>query len=147
MYCPLAWHFCSKFSQNKIERIQHRSLKLLTNDYDSEYKVLLDLTKKPTMEIKRLRTLAIEIFKTLNNLNPIFMREIFYFSPYKTHRKYDIFVQNRNTSKYGDKSLRALGPHVWNSLPESIKSTNSISAFKNYIKTWFGPKCKCKMCL
>ena len=146
MYCPLTWHFCSKSSQNKIEKIQHRSLQLLTNDYNSEYKVLLDSTKSPTMEIKRLRTLAIEIFKTLNNLNPIFLRDIFYFSPYKTHKKYDIFVHKRNTSKYGDKSLRALGPHVWNSLPESIKSTNSIFVFKNYIKTWFGPECKCKMC-
>ena len=30
MYCPLTWHFCSKSSQNKIEKIQYRSLKMLT---------------------------------------------------------------------------------------------------------------------
>ena len=29
------------------------------------------------MNVKRLRTLCIEIFKTLNNLNPRFMKEIF----------------------------------------------------------------------
>ena len=29
------------------------------------------------MNVKSLRTLCIEIFKTLNNLNPIFMKEIF----------------------------------------------------------------------
>ena len=92
MYCPLAWHFCPKSSQNKIEKIQHRCLQLLTNDYDSEYKQLLEKTEKPTMEIRRLRNLALEICKTLNDLNPTFMKNIFNFSPHCTHRKYDIFV-------------------------------------------------------
>ena len=59
MYCPLTWHFCSKLSQNKIEKIQYRSLKMLTNDYNSDYQDLLEITKTSTMEIKRLRTLAL----------------------------------------------------------------------------------------
>ena len=63
MYCPLTWHFCSKPSQNKIEKIQYRSLKMLTNDYNSDYKDLLEITKTSTMEIKRLRTLALEVLK------------------------------------------------------------------------------------
>ena len=147
MYCTLTWHFCSKNSQNKIEKIQCRSLKMLTNDYNSDYKDLLDVTKNSTMEIRRLRTLALEIFKTVNNLNPDFMKDIFYYSPYNTHRKYDIFVYSRDTSSFGDKSLRALGPHIWNSLPESIKSTDSISIFKSFIKNWSSPKCECKYCL
>ena len=147
IYCPLTWHFCSKLSQNKIEKIQYRSLKMLTNDYNSDYKDLLEITKTSTMEIKRLRTLALEVFKTVNNLNPDFMKDIFYLSPYQTHKKYDIFVHSRNTASFGDKSLRALGPHVWNSLPENIKSTDTISVFKNFIKNWYGPKCKCKNCL
>ena len=147
MYCPLTWHFCLKPSQNKIEKIQYRSLKMLTNDYNSDYKDLLEITKNSTMGIKRLRTLALEVFKTVNNLNPDFMKDIFYLSPYQTHKKYDIFVHSRNTASFGDISLRALGPHVWNSLPENIKSTDTISVFKNFIKNWCGPKCKCKNCL
>ena len=144
MYYPLTWHFCSKPSQNKIEKIQYRSLKMLTNDYNSDYKDLLEITKTSTMELKRLRTLALEVFKTVNNLNPDFMKDIFYLSPYQTHKKYDIFVHSRNTASFGDKNLRALGPHVWNSFPENIKSTDTISVFKNFIKNWCGPKCKCK---
>ena len=66
MYCPLAWHFCSKSSQIKIEKNQRRSLKLITNDY-SDYKLLLIKTGNSTMEIKGLRTNALEIFKTVNN--------------------------------------------------------------------------------
>ena len=147
MYCPLAWHFCHKSSQNMIEKIQYRCLKLLTNDYENGYELLLKKTKNPTMEIRRMRTLALEIFKTLTDLNPSFMKDIFHFSPYCSHKKRDIFVHPRNTVTYGDKSLKSFGPHIWNSLPEQIKTTTSISIFKNFMKSWFGPKCKCKMCL
>ena len=34
-YCPLVWHFGSKNSMNKIERIQYKALQFLHNDYDS----------------------------------------------------------------------------------------------------------------
>ena len=98
------------------------------------------------MEIKRLRTLATEIFKTLNDINPNYMKEIFYLSPHETHKKYDLFVHSRNTTKYGNHSLRVLGPHIWNSLPEEIKKVSSLDAFKNYIKSWCGQKSKCCLC-
>ena len=103
MYCPLAWHFCSKSSQNKIEKIKYRSLKLITNNDHRDYKFLLTKTANLTMEIKRLRTFALEIFKNLNRLNPNFMKDTFNFSPYSTHRNHGIFVHSRNTSNYGDK--------------------------------------------
>ena len=72
MYCPLVWHFCSKSSQNKIEKSQYRYLKLITNDYNSDYKFLLNETGNVAMTIKNL---ALEIFKTLNNLSPNFMED------------------------------------------------------------------------
>ena len=71
MYCLLAWHFCSKSSQNKKEKIQYRSLKLITNDYNSDYKFLLNQARNFTVEINALYTLALEIFQTLNNLNQL----------------------------------------------------------------------------
>ena len=43
-------HFCSKSSQNKIEKIQYRSLKLIANDDNSDYKFLL--TKQETRQWK-----------------------------------------------------------------------------------------------
>ena len=73
------------------------------------------------MKIKCLRTLAAEIFKTLNDINLNYMKEIFYLSPHETDKKYDLFAYRRNTKKYGNHSLRVLVPHIWNSLPEEIK--------------------------
>ena len=63
------------------------------------------------MEIKRLRVLAIEIFKTVSNLNLNYMKDIF--TP-KLHPK----VRPNNLVKYHDsipycaKSLKTLGPRM-----------------------------------
>ena len=48
---------------NKIENIQKRALRFLLNDYSSYYETLLKKTNKCTMEVKRLKLLALEIFK------------------------------------------------------------------------------------
>ena len=34
-YCPLIWQFCGKYSTAKIEKIQERALRFVTEDYDS----------------------------------------------------------------------------------------------------------------
>ena len=73
------------------------------------------------MEIKRLRCLAIEIFKTMNNLNPYYMKEIFSKSTNLTYRPLDINFNQNNTTKFRNNSLRSLGPHIWNFLPSEIK--------------------------
>ena len=77
-YCPLIWHFCSVKSVRKIKQIQTRAFRIFYNDFDSDYKTILDKSGKCTMEVKCLETLELEVFKTLNNLNPAFMEEIFH---------------------------------------------------------------------
>ena len=49
---------------------------MIHNDYDSGYEILLKISVTSTMQIKRIRQLAIGIFKTGNNLNPDFMKNI-----------------------------------------------------------------------
>ena len=81
------------------------------------------------MEIKRLQTLATENFKTINNINPSYMRNIF--TP-KLNAKiwpHDIIVRHHNPATYGDKILTPLGPKIWNKLSTSINSLTSITKF------------------
>ena len=97
------------------------------------------------MEIKRLRNLATEIFKTVNNLNPSFMKDIFTSKENgKVRRPNNIVVKSHNSASYWDKSLMTLGPKIWNAfpLPENINSETSYKKFKEYINIWFGPKCR-----
>ena len=56
---------------NKIQSLHKRALRFLLNDYVSSYEQLLNIN------IRRLRFFCIEIYKTLNDLNPSFMKEIF----------------------------------------------------------------------
>ena len=44
-YCPLVWHFCSSKSLYKIEKVQERGLRLLHNDFASDYVELLNQLK------------------------------------------------------------------------------------------------------
>ena len=64
------------------------------------------------METKIIGTIVSEIFKTLNNLNPVFMKDIFHYSPNVTHKKHNLYIHTQNTTKFGNKSLRAFGANI-----------------------------------
>ena len=95
-FCPLVWHFCSSKSLKKIEKIQERALRILYNGSTSDYNQLLNKFSKTSMEVKRPRNLALEIFKTLNHLNPECMKETFYKTTNLTHRPFNIKVNQNN---------------------------------------------------
>ena len=61
-------------------------------------------------------------------------------------RPNDILVKTRKYASFGDKILARFGPNIWNAIPQKIKAENSCVKFKEYIATWFGPKCKCNVC-
>ena len=67
-YCPLVWMFSSAKSLNKVESLQKRALRFLYEDYVSSYEELLQKAGKETMKVNRLRSLCIEIYKSINNL-------------------------------------------------------------------------------
>lgn len=47
----------------KIEKILLWCLRIICNDYSSGYQTLLNLSEKPSVEIKRLRALVLEVLK------------------------------------------------------------------------------------
>ena len=98
------------------------------------------------MEVKGLCMIVHDIFKTLNNLNRVFMKEIFHCSPNVTQKKHNLYIHTQNTTKFGNKNLRVFGANIWNTLPEYIKSTTSLLEFKVFTKTWPAPKYKCSAC-
>ena len=69
-YCPLVWYFSTAKQLQKIEKIQERVLRFLHNDYVSDYLTLLKASGSVSMEVRRMRYLGVEIYKTLNDLNP-----------------------------------------------------------------------------
>ena len=50
---------------------------MIHNGYDSDYETLLKISGTSAMQIKRIKQLATEMFKTVNNLTLNFMKYIF----------------------------------------------------------------------
>ena len=90
--------------------------------------------------------MALEIFKTLNDLNPTYMKDLFYLRSSSARRPNNIAVVRTNTNTYGTKRFRSLRPQIWNYLPEHIKAESSFARFLSLINTWFGKECLCNLC-
>ena len=87
----------------------------------------------------------------MKKLNPTFMQEILHFKsvsdPNRSSRNpYDLHHHRPNQVAIGKHSLRSLGPKVWNSLPNKIKSSETVNIFKRLIKQWSGIQCNCNVC-
>ena len=146
-FCPLVWMFTSPNSGRKIERVQERALRLLLNDYSCDYDLLLEKSKKSKVYTRIHRILAKEVYKTLNDYNPGYMKTIFQKTLRENSRRpNNLRIQGFKGVTYGKNSLRTLGTQVWNNLPEDFKSAPNLSIFNNLIKVWSDFKCSCKMC-
>ena len=64
------------------------------------------------------------------------MTDIFHYSPNVTPKKHNLYIHTQNTKKFGNKSARAFGANIWNTLPEYIKTTTSLLEFKKFIKVY-----------
>ena len=111
---------CSVKSLNKIENLQKRALRLMLSDYGSSYDEVLRLSDSCKMNVRLKKNLCVEIYKTLNDLNPSFRREISETRKTKTavRKKYKISLEipRVNQASFGTKSLRFHGVKIWNSL-------------------------------
>ncbi|MCP3922493.1 MAG: reverse transcriptase family protein [Desulfobacterales bacterium] len=148
-YCPLIWMLCSKSCQDKLEKINERALRLAYSDYTSSYEALLTKCNETTIHVQSIRLLGLEIYKTLNNLNPIFMRD--YFLPKRVdhdlRRTNPLQIPKARTTAYGINSLCFQGPKIWNVLPAELKSATNVKQFKNLTKNWFlNNRCACSYC-
>ena len=143
-YCPLVWNFSRAIKMTKAEKIQEKALRLITENKDMSYSELLKLNNKCSLKARILKILAIEIFKTLNNMNPSYMKEIFntYTSRKNTRQHLNLNSQSYKTKRFGFRSLRVLGPILWNSLPNEIKILNDITKFKMALKNWGNSECQ-----
>ena len=148
-YCPLVWMFSNTTFLKIIENLQKRAFKFLHNNYQLNNECLnvnYQSTNSSAMNVRRPCFLCVEIYKTINNLNPIFMKQIFELR--KTNRnvleKYglNLNIPNYYQVAFGEKSLRIFGPKIWKSLPYHIKSSKNLETFKTVIKNWDGVNCK-----
>ena len=116
--CPLLWYFTTAKQLQKPEKIQERALRFITDDYISTYENLLINTEETSMRMGQIRKLCIEIYKTLSNIDPRHMQELFErsSSSYSTRRPNDLKVPRVNQTTCGSRSIRFEGARLWDHL-------------------------------
>ena len=147
-YCPIVWHFCGTGSMRKMEKIQERALRLMYADCRSSYEELLRRSNQTTLHIRRLRIVALEVFKSVHQLNPVFMHNMFTCkeTSYELRDPHQLVMPAFSTIRYGKNTFSYQGAHVWNVLPVDFKQVCDVDDFKKMLKVWEGAKCLCSMC-
>ena len=110
--------FCSKTSNNIINKIHERILRFILNDHISDFDTLLQ-NNNGTCNHRNIQTLMVEIYKIDNNLNPPIMDFMFdnrYIIDNNTHdiRNFEKFAMKRKkTVKMGRKTLNYRFSQFW----------------------------------
>ena len=144
-YFPLIWMFCQRFSNTRINHLHERALRIVYNDNESTFEVLLKKDNSLSIHHKNIWLLGIELYKVKNNLSTHLMSEIFNLRniDYNLRSQTDFKQGPVNTVNYGLKSLRYLAPKIWNIIPLQIRNSGSLTEFITNIKSWIPKHCPC----
>ncbi len=119
---------CCVYDCKKIEKVQERALRYVLNDFNNIYSNLLHIASKRTLYLARLRILAIEIFKTLNNMSLLYIKYVF-IQKEVTYglRDVNLLVQPKfKTVTYGHNTIKYQGSKLWNNLPNDLKKLHEF---------------------
>ena len=84
-----------------------------------------------TLQITRIPKIVIETFKSLNNLSPSYILDLVKFK----NTNFSFRNQNLaelpgvNTEFNGRKSFKYEAAHIWNSLPNALRTTTNFKEF------------------
>ena len=147
-HCPLIWMFHSRAMNNKINRIHEKALKLVYSDHVIYFHQLLKKDRSFSIHHRTIGSLAIELYKFFHGLSASTMKNIFHFNiniPYNLRSRNELYSRNPKRVKYGQETISYLAPKIWSSVPNAIKSSKSLDAFKSKIRQW-EPDCPCRLC-
>ena len=133
-YAPLLWIFCRKTLYSKIEKIHHKTLKVIHESNDTYDKLLLQ-SNTVSVHQRSLRFLATEMYKSISKLNPEFMW--FYVThkdiPFSLRKGSTLGLPKTHSFYYSTNAAHPRGSLIWNNLLAVVKSSNSLFEFKNKI--------------
>ena len=144
-YCPIAFIFCSRRANNKINRLI--ALRIYDDD-TSTFDELLVMGKSFCVHHQNIQRLSTEIHKALqdisgNSLDDLFVKRE---STISLRSKPELVIPSANSVLKGKNPLKYFNSVTWNSLPIEIREDHSISSFVTKIKQWKPIACRCAIC-
>ena len=149
-YCSLIWMFHGRCTNQKINLLHERALRLvypkLTHLRSEE---LLVIDGSFTVHHKNIQNMCIDIYKELNSLSPDIVKGVYDINNqnrYNTRNSNNLRRVRNNTVYHGEFSLKSFGPVIWDLVPKEIKYANSVVSFKELIRQWKPDSCPCRLC-
>ena len=138
-YCPLIWMSSEKSSNNEINRVHKRGLRVLLDDYGSTFEELQQKRGEHTIHTN----ITFGGLKMLNLKNPSFLWDLCKRRPTNCNLRKKNLVQlpSTKTVRYGLNSLSFRGSMLWNTLPDIIRSAKNDRQFRNRLNNWTGSTC------
>ena len=92
--------FHDRKSYNKMNKIHERALRIIHKDITSNFECLLIKSNSMSVHQRNLQLLLIEIYKSINNLNPSFMAEVFVINvgPYNLRSSTNLVLPKARTN-------------------------------------------------
>ena len=75
-YCPIVWMFHSGRTNNKINRLYERALRIVYDDNVSTFDRLLTMDKPFCIHHQNIQRLLIEIYKALHDISGKSLKEL-----------------------------------------------------------------------
>ena len=148
-FCPLIWMFHNNRLNTKINKLHERALRIIySNDSELTFDELLDKDNSFCIHHQNIKSLAIEMFKVVNNLSEGMIKDLFMTNDhsYSLRSKTKFIIPRVASVSNGQNSLRYLGVKIWNLVPTCIKQSETLQIFKTRIKCWKPVNCPCKIC-
>jgi hypothetical protein len=143
-YCNSLFYGLPKSSLKRLQRVQNSLARVIIpscKKYDHIQPVLRELHWLPID--KRIEfKLATLTFKVLENSQPAYLSELLRrHVPTRSLRSTgkNLLVIPNIKSANGRRSFSFAGPAIWNSLPESIRNSTSLTIFRKQLKTHLFP--------
>ena len=145
-YCSLTWMFHSQKSNNKINFLHEIALGIIYNDQISSFQERLDKDNSFTVHHFNIQSLAIEMFRVINNIAGTIIGNLFTIYIYHSHNLHSeskFLVPSVCTVHNGQNSIQYYGPLIWNMIPGCIKDSETLDIFKGKIRKWKPINCPC----
>ena len=138
-YCCPVWGSCSASALDKLQKLQNRAARIVTNSpYDTSALPLIKslgwLTIRELIDFETSKM----VYKSLNALAPDYLRNIFQKVSEATNRQLrnsstDLRLPLLRTST-GQKSFAYRGAKVWSDLDSVVKASSSLCSFRRNYK-------------
>jgi hypothetical protein len=141
-YCNSLYFGVDKCLLRRLQLVQNAAARLLTGKrrYDHITPVLASLHWLPVVFRIQFKILLFT-FKSLHGLAPKYMSELVCIhAPSREIRSAQqmlLDVPRCRQKTKGDRAFAVAAPNLWNSLPLSLRSAQSIEQFKTQLKTHF----------